>query len=303
MRTNKWWVAVGLAALIMQAPDAFASGDPEVNVLGTLGMSQSFENSCFAIWVPLPDNMSISSMKWYNSDGMVSFPEVLVQGGTPDYPVALPDAFPVATGVVGPSSGWGEVVFSSLVGSTSGGVYVIFRVPDGTATTGEGAGGGPAIGYTTAGSGLPGWLSGDGIDWQPLRPDFGFAVQPVLVPGAPGMTLKSNGRSGVTGGKSGPGAIDTVSYPTSLDPASPNPFNPQTTLKYSLRDAGEVNLAIYNLRGELVKQLVHEQKSPGAYSAVWDGRGRDGAAVASGMYLARFVAADVVMTQRLMLVQ
>jgi hypothetical protein len=303
MWTNKRWVAVGLAALILQAPLAFASGDPEVNVMGTLGLSQSIENSCFAIWVPVPANMAISSMKWYNNDGLVTFPEVLVQSGSPDYPVALPDAFPVAAGVVGPSSGWGEVVFSSLVGSTSGGVYVIFRVPDGVATTAEGAGGGPAIGYTTAGSGLPGWLSADGVDWEPLRPDFGFAVQPVLVEGTPGITLKSNGRSGAPGGKGDPGAMGAVSYPTSLEPAAPNPFNPQTTLKYSLRDASEVNLAIYNLRGELVKQLVHEHQNPGAYAIVWDGRGREGAAVASGMYLARFVAADVIMTQRLMLVQ
>lgn len=303
MRTNKWRVTAGLVALVLQAPGAIASGDPEVNVMGTLGLSQSFKNSCFAIWVPVPDNMAISSMKWYNNDAMVIFPEVLVQGGTPDNPVALLDASAVAAGVVGPSSGWGEVLFSTLVGSTSGGVYVIFRVPDGVATTAEGAGGGPAIGYTTAGSGFRGWLSADGIDWEPVRPDFGLAVQPVLVPGAPGMTLKSGGRSGATGGKADLGSLATVSYPTSLEPASPNPFNPQTTLKYSLRDGGEVNLAIYNLRGELVKQLVHEQKSPGAYSVVWDGRGRDGVAMASGMYLARFVAADVVMTQRLMLVQ
>jgi flagellar hook assembly protein FlgD len=84
--------------------------------------------------------------------------------------------------------------------------------------------------------------------------------------------------------------IRSILNPTSLDPASPNPFNPQTTLKYSPQDAGKVNLAVYNLRGELVKQLVHEQKSPGANSVVWDGNGRDGSAVASGMYPARFVA-------------
>lgn len=303
MHTNKLWVMAGLAALILHAAPALASGSPEVNVMGTLGLSQSFKNSCFAVWVPVPDNMAISSMKWYNNDGMVTFPEVLVQGGSPGYPVALPDAITVAAEVVGPSSGWGEVVFSNLVGSASGGVYVIFRVPDGVVTTAEGAGGGPAIGYTTSGAGLPGWLSADGIDWEPMRPDFGFAVQPVLVPGTPGMTLKSNGRSGASSGKTDQGALQGVSYVTSLEPASPNPFNPQTTLKYSLSDVSQVNLAIYNLRGELVRQLISERQDPGAYDVVWDGRGREGAAVASGMYLARFVAGDVVMTQRLMLVQ
>lgn len=295
-------LVAGLTALFLLASSVSADETQSVNVLGTLGLSQSLENSCFAIWVPVPNNMAISSMKWYNNDGTVSYPEVLVQSGSPEYPVALPDAQSVAIDVVGPSSDWGEVTFSSLVGSASGGVYVIFRVPEGVSVTAEGAGGGPALGYTTAASGLPGWLSADGIDWEPLRPDFGFAVVPVLVPGAPGITLKSGGRGGAAG-KPSAGALVVTSYTTSLEPASPNPFNPETTLRYSLREAGDVNLAVYNLRGELVRMLVHDHQNAGAYSVTWDGRSRDGAPVASGVYLARFAAADVVMTQRLVLVQ
>jgi flagellar hook assembly protein FlgD len=88
-----------------------------------------------------------------------------------------------------------------------------------------------------------------------------------------------------------------------LKPAMPNPFNPQTTLNFSLKADATVELAVFNLRGELVRQLLSERRSAGEHSVVWNGRDRSGSALASGVYLARFVAGDVVMTQRLVLVQ
>ncbi|MBK7049179.1 MAG: hypothetical protein IPH48_22270 [bacterium] len=48
---------------------------------------------------------------------------------------------------------------------------------------------------------------------------------------------------------------------------------------------------------------MSERKSTGDYSVVWNGRDQSGSALASGVYLARFVAGPVVMTQRLVLVQ
>lgn len=182
---------------------------------------------------------------------------------------------------------------------------MIFRVPDGVAASADGVGGGPALGYTNAGSGLPGWLSADGVEWEPVHPSYGLAVQPVLVAGKPGMTLKSKGKAGGTVGQAASNSAPVVvaSYPTILLPASPNPFNPQTTLKYSVREASAVDLCVFNVRGELVKRLVTERKEPGEYAVVWDGRDRSGAAMASGVYFARFVAGNVVMSQRLVLLQ
>lgn len=305
MSRIKWLCVPALMAMFITAAALTSDDLSNVNVLGSLGLSQSVQNSCIAVWVPVPHDMAIGGIKWYNNDAMTTFPEVLVQSGSPEYPVALPDAFPVAANVTGPSSGWGEIVFSSLVGSTSGGLYVIFRVPDGVAATADGAGGGPAIGYTDAASGLSGWLSSDGMEWEPLHPNYGFAAQPVLVPGVPGMTLKSKGKAGGTAGQqvADPMQPASVNYPTTLHPASPNPFNPQTTLKYSVREASQVDLAVFNVRGELVKRLVSERKGPGEYTAIWDGGDRSGAAMASGVYFARFVAGDVAMSQRLVLLQ
>jgi hypothetical protein len=95
----------------------------------------------------------------------------------------------------------------------------------------------------------------------------------------------------------------TVFLPTTLYPASPNPFNPRTTLKFSLREAGQVDLAVFNVRGELVRRLISERREAGEYAEVWDGRDRSGAALASGVYFARFASGEVAMTQRLVLLQ
>jgi len=65
----------------------------------------------------------------------------------------------------------------------------------------------------------------------------------------------------------------------------PNPFNPVTTIKYSLPKAGHLQLSIYNIRGQLVKTLINALRPAGAdQTAVWDGTDNQGSAVASGVY-------------------
>ena len=84
---------------------------------------------------------------------------------------------------------------------------------------------------------------------------------------------------------------------------SPNPFNPQTELRYQVKDAVSVDLSIYNVKGERVVQLVSGHHPSGRYSAIWRGTDSAGRRLASGAYFARFVAGPVVQTQRLMLVK
>ncbi|MDP2323291.1 MAG: hypothetical protein Q8N51_04585, partial [Gammaproteobacteria bacterium] len=254
------WTATRLVLAVATAWGTLALARPSedlatVEVLGALGLAQARENSCIAVWVPVPEGMSMTGVKWYNNDGTVAFPELLAQSGTADYPVALPDAATVATAVTGSSGGWSEVTFSAPVGSMSGGLYVIFRVPDGAQAHADGPGGGPAIGYTVAAEGYPGWLSSDGEDWSPVHADFGIAVRPLLVAGSAGMMFKSGRTPG--GMKDDPSAAEIAALPqiTTLHPATPNPFNPQTTLRFSLREAATVDLAVFNLKGELIRRL------------------------------------------------
>ena len=67
----------------------------------------------------------------------------------------------------------------------------------------------------------------------------------------------------------------------------PNPFNPVTIIKFDLNQLSKVQLEIYNIKGQKVKQLVSEQLSAGQHSAVWNGKDENGGRVASGTYFVR----------------
>jgi len=64
----------------------------------------------------------------------------------------------------------------------------------------------------------------------------------------------------------------------------PNPFNPETTISYSLDSHSEAILTVYNIRGQMVRQLVKTWQQAGIYSVIWDGSDEGGNAVASGVY-------------------
>ena len=73
----------------------------------------------------------------------------------------------------------------------------------------------------------------------------------------------------------------------------PNPFNPSTTIAFSLVQNSTVKLDIYDVVGRKVRSLVDGNKSAGYYSVVWNGRDESVKQVASGMYLYRFTASPV----------
>jgi hypothetical protein len=64
----------------------------------------------------------------------------------------------------------------------------------------------------------------------------------------------------------------------------PNPFNPRTTINYSLPSQGSVRLTVLDLSGRMVKTLVTGMESGGEHSVIWDGSDDAGARVASGIY-------------------
>jgi PKD repeat protein len=69
--------------------------------------------------------------------------------------------------------------------------------------------------------------------------------------------------------------------------ASPNPFNPETSISYSLRNSGNVTVRIYSLQGRLVRTLEERFASAGTGEVRWNGRDDRGHTVASGMYLVK----------------
>ncbi len=83
-----------------------------------------------------------------------------------------------------------------------------------------------------------------------------------------------------------------------LSSAYPNPFNPTTTLTFSLPVDTEVSLSIYNLQGREVSTLISGYRDAGYHSVVWDAN-----SYASGVYFVKMVAGEYVTTQKLMLVK
>ncbi len=73
--------------------------------------------------------------------------------------------------------------------------------------------------------------------------------------------------------------------------ATPNPFNPSTTISFDVpASGGEVRLDLYDARGRLVRTLVNGRRDPGRQEAVWNGRDVAGRRVPSGVYFARLRA-------------
>lgn len=90
----------------------------------------------------------------------------------------------------------------------------------------------------------------------------------------------------------------TVIAAPRLEPNEPNPFNPTTTWRYSAPSGGPVRLAVYDLRGALVKTLVDADLPAGEGTAVWDGRNDQGGVVPAGVYLVRLETSAGVRTAK-----
>lgn len=88
-----------------------------------------------------------------------------------------------------------------------------------------------------------------------------------------------------------------------LYPCSPNPFNPSTTINFTLPSSEFTSLVIYNLGGQKIRTLVAEDIQPGAHSVVWDGRNDQGVAVSSGIYLSRLKSGKHTATGKMLLMK
>lgn len=90
-----------------------------------------------------------------------------------------------------------------------------------------------------------------------------------------------------------PGTMDDISVAElpqqtfDLKQNFPNPFNPVTTIAFSVETAGHARLDIYNITGQLVQTLVDGTVSPGSHSVVWNGTNQFGNLVSAGQYICR----------------
>jgi hypothetical protein len=107
-----------------------------------------------------------------------------------------------------------------------------------------------------------------------------------------------------------------VNEPATVIPASfelsqnfPNPFNPTTTIRFSIPEQSAVVMTIYDMLGQEVATLAEGVHNAGRYSVEWDGRNGSGSAIASGMYFCKITAtpieggATIAKTRRMLLLK
>jgi hypothetical protein len=184
-----------------------------------------------------------------------------------------------------------------------------------------------AVAYNTGG--------GNQLAWDPApEPDFQYyriyrGTDPGFVPG-PGNLVHSTASPSWTdpdygdpsvhykvtaldhaGNESDPASPDVTTgageatTPTryALHQNVPNPFNPMTTIRYSLPEASDVSLVVYDAAGHRVRTLVGGSMPPGNHEVPWDGVDDDGVRVASGVYFYRLEAGVFVQTRRMVLIR
>ncbi|MFQ5499939.1 MAG: T9SS type A sorting domain-containing protein [Candidatus Zixiibacteriota bacterium] len=83
----------------------------------------------------------------------------------------------------------------------------------------------------------------------------------------------------------------------------PNPFNPSTTIEYSLPNRAFVVLKVYDLLGRTVNTLISETQSAGSYAIDWDGTDIEGNTVASGMYFYRLETDNYSIAKKMLLLK
>lgn len=83
----------------------------------------------------------------------------------------------------------------------------------------------------------------------------------------------------------------------------PNPFNPTTTIEFNLPKEGDVELSIYNIKGQCIKNYNTKTYDAGINSVVWNGTNNSGKTVSSGVYYYKLKANDDVVTNKMVLLK
>jgi len=81
----------------------------------------------------------------------------------------------------------------------------------------------------------------------------------------------------------------------------PNPFNSTTTISFSIPEESKVEILIYNIKGQKVKQLIYDELSAGQHSVVWNGRDSNGKRTGSGIYFCNLKVNNITIDSKKMI--
>lgn len=282
------------------------SQDPEtVNPDGLFTISPVLDHSCIAIKIPVGSTQALSGLKWFNNDGDIMFPKIKAAPGYTDVPPQLTSGILVAENVVGGEFGWGEVLFAQPIASQTGVLYIVFQLP--ANIEGDAVGEGPGFGYKMCDEPSSIFVSSDGDDWSRLATDYQLMVDPVYNSAKSNVIMLSmpshEDETQWNRDREVEPLPEVAVHRTELLIPYPNPFNPSTTIAFTLRNSSRVKLDVYDIRGRLVKSLLGEVLGAGRHEVQWLGRNRHGGRVASGVYFARMRADDREEIKRMLLMK
>ena len=96
---------------------------------------------------------------------------------------------------------------------------------------------------------------------------------------------------------------NTLPVITEIKSIYPNPFNPETTIEFNLKENSQVNIRVYNLKGQLVKTLIDSKYEAGNHKIVWNGRNSNEQRVASGLYFCKMETKEKSVTKKMILMK
>ncbi|MBP7309771.1 MAG: T9SS type A sorting domain-containing protein, partial [Candidatus Cloacimonetes bacterium] len=83
----------------------------------------------------------------------------------------------------------------------------------------------------------------------------------------------------------------------------PNPFNPTTTIAFSIPKDAKTKLSVYSIKGQKVKDIISGELQKGFHKAVWDGKDSTNRSVSSGIYIFRLESGGKVSVRKAMLMK
>ncbi len=86
-------------------------------------------------------------------------------------------------------------------------------------------------------------------------------------------------------------------------PVYPNPFNPETKIKFDIVKTSNVSIKVYNILGKEITTLLEKELTPGSYTISWEARDSNGMLLPSGVYLIRFTADNYTKTVKALLLK
>ncbi len=83
----------------------------------------------------------------------------------------------------------------------------------------------------------------------------------------------------------------------------PNPFNPSTTIEYQIPRTARVKVSIFNIKGQLIKEILNETQTEGVHRVTWSGTNQNNEGVSSGIYFYTVNSDGLILSKKLILLK